>query len=104
MFSMATASYGEETADTIVSAASQGDSIMTATANTADTTVTEASPQAAEESYQTAESVKTHKKAKKTKVAESAFTPDPRRATWYSIVCPGLGQIYNRSYWKLPII
>lgn len=101
---MATASYGEETADTIVSAASQGDSIMTATANTADTTVTEASPQAAEESYQTAESVKTHKKAKKTKVAESAFTPDPRRATWYSIVCPGLGQIYNRSYWKLPII
>ena len=27
----------------------------------------------------------------------------PGRATIYSILCPGLGQIYNREYWKLPI-
>lgn len=29
--------------------------------------------------------------------------PDPGRATLYSIFVPGLGQIYNHEYWKLPI-
>lgn len=32
------------------------------------------------------------------------FNPDPVRATWLSALCPGLGQIYNRRYWKLPIV
>ena len=32
------------------------------------------------------------------------FNPDPMRAVWLSALCPGLGQIYNRRYWKLPII
>lgn len=32
------------------------------------------------------------------------FTPDPSRAVWYSAVVPGLGQVYNRKYWKLPIL
>ncbi len=32
------------------------------------------------------------------------FVPDPTRAVWYSAVLPGLGQIYNRKYWKLPIL
>lgn len=32
------------------------------------------------------------------------FNPDPTRAVWMSALCPGLGQIYNRRYWKLPII
>ena len=32
------------------------------------------------------------------------FNPDPQRALWMSALCPGLGQIYNRRYWKLPII
>jgi hypothetical protein len=29
--------------------------------------------------------------------------PHPGTATLYSIFVPGLGQIYNREYWKLPI-
>ena len=32
------------------------------------------------------------------------FNPDPERAVWLSALCPGLGQIYNRRYWKLPIV
>ena len=32
------------------------------------------------------------------------FIPDPQRALWLSLVFPGAGQIYNRKYWKLPII
>ncbi len=32
------------------------------------------------------------------------FIPDPNRALWLSLVFPGAGQIYNRKYWKLPII
>ncbi|MCH5214332.1 MAG: hypothetical protein J1E97_03995, partial [Muribaculaceae bacterium] len=32
------------------------------------------------------------------------FNPDPTRAVWMSVLFPGLGQIYNRRYWKLPII
>ncbi len=30
--------------------------------------------------------------------------PDADKAVWFSAVLPGLGQIYNRQYWKLPII
>lgn len=36
--------------------------------------------------------------------AVKVFTPDPIRAVWLSALCPGLGQIYNRRYWKLPIV
>ena len=32
------------------------------------------------------------------------FNPDPTRAVWLSALFPGLGQLYNRRYWKLPII
>lgn len=28
----------------------------------------------------------------------------PSRAAFYSAVLPGLGQIYNKSYWKLPLV
>ncbi len=32
------------------------------------------------------------------------FNPSPTRAVWLSALCPGLGQIYNRRYWNLPIV
>lgn len=32
------------------------------------------------------------------------FNPDPNRALWMSLLFPGLGQVYNRRYWKLPIV
>lgn len=35
---------------------------------------------------------------------KKVFNPDPTRAVWMSALFPGLGQIYNRRYWKLPII
>mgnify|MGYP000261094522 FL=1 len=33
-----------------------------------------------------------------------AFKPDPTKAVLYSAIFPGLGQIYNRKYWKLPLV
>ena len=35
---------------------------------------------------------------------EIEFNPDPNRAVWMAALFPGLGQVYNRRYWKLPII
>ncbi len=36
--------------------------------------------------------------------SDKVFNPSPNRAVWLSALFPGLGQIYNRRYWKLPII
>jgi len=33
-----------------------------------------------------------------------AWRPDPIRAVWLGAIVPGLGQMYNRSWWKVPIV
>ena len=32
------------------------------------------------------------------------WRPNALRAVWLGAICPGLGQMYNRSWWKVPIV
>ena len=37
-------------------------------------------------------------------VKKGPFQPNPKKAGLYSALLPGLGQLYNRQYWKLPVV
>ena len=43
-------------------------------------------------------------KADTVRVVNKNLAHSPRKATIYSAVLPGLGQVYNKKYWKLPLI
>ena len=35
---------------------------------------------------------------------KKVFEPNPKKAGLYSAIIPGLGQVYDRKYWKVPFI
>jgi len=37
-------------------------------------------------------------------LSKAPFKPDPKKAYLMAAIFPGVGQVYNRQYWKLPVV
>lgn len=51
-----------------------------------------------------AQEIETNKNEIRKNTEDSIDPVAPSRAAFYSAVVPGLGQIYNKKYWKLPLV